>query len=60
MLSANIDVYEMSWDQLVEYFERLELSQSLETRERKNNASPPLSTTTNITIRRTKGKKRRA
>ena len=36
MLSANIDVYEMSWDQLVEYFEHLELSQSLETRERKN------------------------
>ena len=36
MLPANIDVYEMSWDQLVEYFERLELSQSLETRERKN------------------------
>ena len=25
MLSANIDVYEMSWDQLVEYFEHLEL-----------------------------------
>ena len=36
MLTTNIDVYEMSWDQLVEYFERLELSQSLETRERKN------------------------
>ena len=36
MLSANINIYEMSWDQLVEYFERLELSQSLETREQKN------------------------
>ena len=36
MLMVNIDVYEMSWDQLVEYFEHLELSQSLEMRERKN------------------------
>ena len=36
MLTANIDIYKMSWDQLVEYFEHLELSQSLETRERKN------------------------
>ena len=42
MLSANINVYEMSWDQLVEYFERLELSQSLEIRERKNRCGGPV------------------